>query len=128
VCSGPRLCPEVDREAERDVSGWLMALVQKDLVRPDRAILPGEDAFRFRHLLIRDAAHEALATADRAQLHECFADGPRSAAPAWWSWTRPQATTWNRRSVTGASLARRTKRPGGCPRTRQLTSTWQAGV
>ena len=50
-----------------------MALVQKDLVRPDRAFLPGEDAFRFRHLLIRDAAYEALSKADRAELHECFA-------------------------------------------------------
>jgi predicted ATPase len=42
-------------------------------VRPDRAVLPGEDAFRFRHLLIRDAAYQALAKADRAQLHERFA-------------------------------------------------------
>jgi hypothetical protein len=44
-----------------------MALVQKGLVRPDRAILPGEDAFRFRHLLIRGTAHEAPATADRGR-------------------------------------------------------------
>jgi tetratricopeptide (TPR) repeat protein len=58
---------------ETDVPGQLMTLVRKDLVRPDRAVLPGEDAFRFRHLLIRDAAYEALAKADRAELHECFA-------------------------------------------------------
>jgi class 3 adenylate cyclase/tetratricopeptide (TPR) repeat protein len=58
---------------ERDVRGRLMALVRKDLVRPDRAVLPGEDAFRFRHLLIRDAAYQALAKADRAELHERFA-------------------------------------------------------
>jgi class 3 adenylate cyclase/tetratricopeptide (TPR) repeat protein len=58
---------------ERDVPGRLMALVHKDLVRPDRAVLPGEDAFRFRHLLIRDAAYQALAKADRAELHERFA-------------------------------------------------------
>jgi predicted ATPase len=45
---------------EPDVAGRLMALVHKDLVRPDRAVLPGEDAFRFRHLLIRDAALGAL--------------------------------------------------------------------
>jgi hypothetical protein len=79
-------------EAERNVPGWLMALVQKDPVRPDRPILPGEDAFRFRHLLIRDAADEALAMADRAQLHLCFADGSRSAMPGWWSWTRSPTT------------------------------------
>ena len=50
-----------------------MTLIRKDLVRPDRAVLAGEDAFRFRHLLIRDAAYQALAKADRAQLHERFA-------------------------------------------------------
>jgi class 3 adenylate cyclase/tetratricopeptide (TPR) repeat protein len=64
---------EVMAPEERDVSGRLMTLVHKDLVRPDRAVLPGEDAFRFRHLLIRDAAYEALAKADRAGLHERFA-------------------------------------------------------
>jgi len=58
---------------ERDVSGRLMTLVQKDLLRPDRAVLPGEDAFRFRHLLIRDAAYDGLSKADRAELHERFA-------------------------------------------------------
>ena len=58
---------------ERDLSGQLMALVRQDLLRPDRAVLPGEEAFRFRHLLIRDAAYEALAKADRAGLHERFA-------------------------------------------------------
>ncbi|HEY3034819.1 MAG TPA: AAA family ATPase, partial [Streptosporangiaceae bacterium] len=58
---------------ERDVPRRLMALIHKDLVRPDRPVLPGEDAFRFRHLLIRDAAYQALAKTDRAQLHERFA-------------------------------------------------------
>jgi class 3 adenylate cyclase/tetratricopeptide (TPR) repeat protein len=58
---------------EPDVPRRLMALIHKDLVRPDRAELPGEDAFRIRHLLIRDAAYQALAKTDRAQLHETFA-------------------------------------------------------
>jgi class 3 adenylate cyclase/tetratricopeptide (TPR) repeat protein len=58
---------------ERDVPGRLMALLREDLVRPDRAVLPGDEAFRFRHLLIRDAAYEALAKTDRAVLHERFA-------------------------------------------------------
>src|SRR5204863_6584830 len=34
---------------------------------------PGEDAFRFRHLLIRDAAYDALPKSTRANLHERFA-------------------------------------------------------
>jgi tetratricopeptide (TPR) repeat protein len=51
----------------------LLGLVRKELVRPDRAQLPGEDAFRFRHLLIRDAAYDALPKAVRAELHVRFA-------------------------------------------------------
>src|SRR3989475_12928125 len=50
-----------------------MALVRKELVRPDRTQLPGDDAFRFRHLLIRDAAYDGLPKATRAELHERFA-------------------------------------------------------
>ena len=51
----------------------LLALVRKELVRPDRPQLPGEDAYRFRHLLIRDAAYDALPKATRAALHRRFA-------------------------------------------------------
>jgi len=51
----------------------LTALVRKELVRPDKPQLPGEDAFRFRHLLIRDAAYDALPKATRAELHARFA-------------------------------------------------------
>jgi class 3 adenylate cyclase/tetratricopeptide (TPR) repeat protein len=59
---------------EHDISRRLMALVRKELVRPDRAQLTGDDAFRFRHLLIRDAAYEGLPKTARAELHERFAD------------------------------------------------------
>jgi tetratricopeptide (TPR) repeat protein len=52
----------------------LTALVRKELIRPDRPLFAGEDAFRFRHLLMRDAAYEALPKAKRAELHEQFAD------------------------------------------------------
>jgi class 3 adenylate cyclase len=51
----------------------LVALVRKELVRPDRPQLPGDDAYRFRHLLIRDAAYDALPKATRADLHRRFA-------------------------------------------------------
>ena len=40
---------------------------------PGQAQLAGEDGFRFRHLLIRDAAYDALPKATRAELHERFA-------------------------------------------------------
>jgi class 3 adenylate cyclase len=52
----------------------LLALVRKELVRPDRSQIPGDDAFRFRHLLIRDTAYESLPKAVRAELHERFAE------------------------------------------------------
>ncbi len=51
-----------------------MGLVRRDLIRPDRSMLAGEDAFRFRHQLIRDAAYEAAPKALRAELHQRFAD------------------------------------------------------
>ncbi len=55
------------------VTPRLAALVRKALIRPDQAQLPAEDAFRFRHLLVRDTAYEALPKASRAELHERFA-------------------------------------------------------
>jgi tetratricopeptide (TPR) repeat protein len=51
----------------------LVALVRKELVRPDRPQFATGDAYRFRHLLIRDAAYDALPKAVRAELHEKFA-------------------------------------------------------
>src|SRR5581483_7507749 len=59
---------------EHDVPTKLMALVRKELVRPDQTQLPGDDAFRFRHLLIRDAAYDGLPKSARAELHERFAE------------------------------------------------------
>ena len=59
--------------AETQVDGRLIALVRKDLVRPEPALMPDDDAYRFRHLLIRDTAYEALPKATRAELHERFA-------------------------------------------------------
>jgi class 3 adenylate cyclase/tetratricopeptide (TPR) repeat protein len=58
---------------EQQLTTCLAALVRKELVRPDRTQIAGEDAFRFRHLLIRDAAYDALPKAIRAELHESFA-------------------------------------------------------
>ena len=62
------LCPE-----EVQLTPRLASLVRKELLYPTGAQLPGEDAFRFRHLLLRDAAYAALPKADRASLHERFA-------------------------------------------------------
>jgi class 3 adenylate cyclase len=67
-------------DAKSAVGGQLMALVRKELIRPDRRRDDGGEMFRFRHLLIRDAAYDSLPKAERAELHERFADWLESSA------------------------------------------------
>jgi class 3 adenylate cyclase/tetratricopeptide (TPR) repeat protein len=59
--------------SDEDVSATLLSLVRKDLVQPDQALFPWDDGFRFRHILLRDAAYLGLAKQTRAELHERFA-------------------------------------------------------
>jgi class 3 adenylate cyclase/tetratricopeptide (TPR) repeat protein len=59
---------------EAQVTTRLAGLVRRELIRPERAQLPGDDGYRFRHLLIRDVAYDALPKAIRADLHARFAD------------------------------------------------------
>jgi len=63
----------VPPEATAGVGNSLVSLVRREFLRPEQALLAGEDAFRFRHLLIRDAAYDALPKATRAELHERLA-------------------------------------------------------
>jgi class 3 adenylate cyclase/tetratricopeptide (TPR) repeat protein len=59
---------------ERDAAGSrLMALTRKEFIEPAASIFPEEDAFRFRHILIRDAAYLGIPKETRAQLHERYA-------------------------------------------------------
>ena len=51
----------------------LASLVRRDLIRPGRSIFRGDEAYRFRHLLIRDAAYRSLSKANRADLHQRLA-------------------------------------------------------
>ncbi|MGN6169389.1 MAG: ATP-binding protein, partial [Solirubrobacteraceae bacterium] len=55
---------------QRPPGAQLAALVRKELIRPHDAI---EDAFSFRHILIRDAAYERIPKELRFELHERFA-------------------------------------------------------
>ena len=48
----------------------LAALVRNELIRPEQSLIAGLDAYRFRHLLIRDAAYAAMPKELRADLHE----------------------------------------------------------
>ena len=52
------------------------SLVRKDLVRPT-----SEGSFRFKHLLLREAAYEALPKEQRAELHERFAEWVATDSP-----------------------------------------------
>ncbi len=64
------MTPEPTRPQVKD---RLASLMRMELVRPDQASFAGEEAYRFRHLLIRDAAYQALAKQTRSELHERFA-------------------------------------------------------
>jgi class 3 adenylate cyclase len=61
-------------DEELKVHMCLNALVRKELIQPHEAQIPGDNAFRFRHQLIRDATYDALPKTVRAELHERFAD------------------------------------------------------
>jgi class 3 adenylate cyclase/tetratricopeptide (TPR) repeat protein len=65
------LAPDPVRPA---VESHLATLVRKELIRSTSPTFPEDEGFRFRHLLIRDAAYESLPKATRAELHERFAD------------------------------------------------------
>jgi class 3 adenylate cyclase/DNA-binding winged helix-turn-helix (wHTH) protein len=56
--------------ASSGIAMHLVSLVRKQLVRAERSHLPGQDAFRFAHVLIREAAYQGLPKRRRAELHE----------------------------------------------------------
>ena len=56
------------------VEGSLTSLVRRDMICPDRASFAEDEAYRFRHILIRDAGYRSLSKEMRAALHERFAD------------------------------------------------------
>ena len=56
-----------------DLQRSIANLVRKELLRPHPPTLQGDQAFRFRHLLIRDAAYDSVAKRTRTELHARFA-------------------------------------------------------
>jgi tetratricopeptide (TPR) repeat protein len=59
-----QLRPTVDEQ--------LASLVRRELIRPEASFIPREEGFRFRHILVRDAAYDAMPKELRATLHEKF--------------------------------------------------------
>jgi class 3 adenylate cyclase/tetratricopeptide (TPR) repeat protein len=63
--SGPDSRPAVQSDLE--------VLVQRGLLRPERAGFADEAAFRFDHILVRDTVYRGIPKKVRAQLHQGFA-------------------------------------------------------
>jgi predicted ATPase/class 3 adenylate cyclase len=56
---------------------YLQSLMRKELIRPDYSEggeVGQDDAYRFTHILVRDAAYREIPKAMRAELHEQFAN------------------------------------------------------
>jgi class 3 adenylate cyclase/tetratricopeptide (TPR) repeat protein len=61
-------------EKVEDVDLVLEELVRRDFLVPEpRSSITGEEAFRFKHILIREIAYAGVGKADRAELHAAFA-------------------------------------------------------
>jgi tetratricopeptide (TPR) repeat protein len=60
-------------EEQAEAGAHLLTAIRRNLVRLQPADLPGEDGFRFVHVLIHDAVYRSIPKELRAQLHERFA-------------------------------------------------------
>ena len=73
VFSRHALAELVDDLDARTLKEVLAALERRELVHRDRGALGGDDAFRFAHGLVRDAAYQFLRKETRSELHERLA-------------------------------------------------------
>jgi class 3 adenylate cyclase/tetratricopeptide (TPR) repeat protein len=64
---------ELANGGSEGLDSHLVGLVRKELIRPERGLVADDDAYRFRHLLIRDVAYDGLPKETRADLHLRFA-------------------------------------------------------
>jgi predicted ATPase len=60
-------------DARAGVGAHLQTLLRKEFIAPEPSAFAGEDAFRFSHILVRDAAYDSIPKRTTAQLHEAFA-------------------------------------------------------
>ena len=73
------LCPEHVRS---ELGVHLDSLLRKDFIDPEETSDWDTEAFRFHHVLIRDAAYRSTLKEKRADLHERFADWLSETAPS----------------------------------------------
>ncbi len=80
MCSGEARSPSWTPSSTSTAA--LTDLVDRQLLtREPISTVPGEVAFRFRHVLIRDVAYSGLAKGQRARLHRTFAGWLQSRSP-----------------------------------------------
>ena len=110
----------------------LLTLARKELIRPDRPEFAGEDAFRFRHLLIRDAAYQAMPKEQRAELHDVRRWLTEAARDRMAEYEEILATTSSRpwcgssvRSTMGACTGRRAVEHSRPRSARTSEETWR---
>jgi predicted ATPase/class 3 adenylate cyclase len=60
----------ISPEDDRGVAAALRGLMRSELVFADALALGGAEAYRFGHILVRDAAYKGLPKATRVELHE----------------------------------------------------------
>ena len=90
-----RSAVEALSDGDGQLSQHLVSLVRKQLVRPASTRREDDDAYRFRHLLIRDAAYEGLPKTLRSELHERMA-----------VWEEARADLGERDEIVGHHLER----------------------
>ena len=62
------------RRDRAELESHLGALVRQDIIEPDGGRFAGRRTFSFKHILLRDVAYQSILKAQRADLHERYAD------------------------------------------------------
>ena len=68
-------------EVRRHAGESLRSLTRRELVQPHESSFAGQEAYRFMHILIREAAYHGLLKRTRADLHVRFIDWLERVAP-----------------------------------------------
>src|SRR5829696_7258 len=91
-----RALVELLTEGEREeLDANLAALMRRELIHPGDPDFPAEEAYRFNHILIRDAAYALIPKQQRALLHERHAN---------WLEQREDGGAWDHAEIVGYHL------------------------
>ena len=130
------------RRDRSELESHLGALVRKQIIEADGGRFGGRRTFSFKHILMRDVAYQGILKAQRADLHERYADWlegqageppastrrssdttsrvPSATSPSWRRWTIGDASwplallaTWAR-PVPAPSREATSARPSAC--------------